>query len=259
MYIFYNLYRHDCDIKKSKEVKYMSENLKHQQIELFIRHGIEKGEFNIGDQIPTEADLCKQFGFSRMTVNKALTHLCETGYITRIPGKGSFVSAPHVRKPLSRASSFTEDMAKIGLVAGSELISYELIKAEKKPNIAAKLNLSGDDFMHYFVRLRTGDNKPIAISYTYISAKVVPAIDVASLNKSLYAYLLSIGIKAEVSKFELRATLPTEKQKKLLKMNDCALLCSQHVSYTKCDGLVIPFEYIETYYNGDMYTYTVEI
>lgn len=235
----------------------MSDSLKYQQIVEYIRHSIDKGEFNTNDQIPTEEELCKKFGFSRMTVNKALAKLADNGYITRVPGKGSFVNGPHVIKDVNEAFSFTEDMAHIGLVAGSKLISYELIKGSDKPSIAKKLQLDEDDFIHYFVRLRTGNNIPIAISYTYISAKIVPAIDISSLNHSFYEYLRIIGLNPTVFKHEFKASIPTPKQKKLLQADNIALLCSQHISYTPINGVNVPFEYIETYYNGDTYTYSI--
>lgn len=235
----------------------MSDSLKYQQIVEYIRHAIDKGEFKTNDQIPTEEELCKKFGFSRMTVNKALAKLTDSGYITRIPGKGSFVSSPHVTKDINEAFSFTEDMAHIGLVAGSKLLSYELIKGSSKPSVAKNLQIDEDDFMHYFVRLRTGNNIPIAISYTYISTKIVPAIDISSLNNSFYEYLKSIGINPVVLKHEFRASLPTPKQQKLLQADNIALLCSQHISYTLINDINVPFEYIETYYNGDTYTYSI--
>ena len=112
---------------------------KYLQVEQYIRKKIEKGSLKIGDQIPTEEQLCQRFGFSRMTVNKALNRLCEQGYIERTKGKGSFVSSPHVSKIIEVGSSFTQDMANIGMVAGSKLISYEVKPAKDYPDIKKKL------------------------------------------------------------------------------------------------------------------------
>ncbi len=113
--------------------------------------------------------------------------------------------------------------------------------------------------MHYFIRLRTGNGKPIAVSYTYISAKIIPAIDISCLSKSFYAYLDQIGITRDRTDMEIKAVLPDKEKKELLHIDHSALLLSSHVTYTMIDQALIPFEYIETYYNGDMYTYTVGI
>lgn len=145
---------------------------------------------------------------------------------------------PHVfkKKISAPGSSFTEDMKSIGLKAGARLLSYELLRADDIPTIAKKLELGGNDFIHYFVRLRTGNEKPIAISYTYVSAKIIPAINVDCLNASFYEFVDSLGLERELKQLELKATLPTDRQKELLAANNIALLCSSHITYTHIDG-----------------------
>lgn len=229
---------------------------KYKIIEDYVLKQIENGELTVGDQIMTEEQLCMLFSFSRMTVNKALNHLNEAGYIKRIPGKGSFVATPVYRKSSISISSFSEDMKQIGLNAGSRLITYQVVKASSFPEIRDKLNLSNDDMIHYFVRLRTGNNIPIAISYNYVSANVVPAIDISQLNQSFYGYLDSLGITRVAKAMELSATLPDEQQKQYLQIDNTALLVATHVTYTSVNGREVPFEYCKTCYNGDSYSYT---
>ena len=94
----------------------MQKTAKYKQIEDYIKQEISRKNLQIGDQIMTEEQLCQRFNFSRMTINKALNHLSALGYIERIPGRGSFVTAPHIQKEnLGTGSSFTEDMKSIGL------------------------------------------------------------------------------------------------------------------------------------------------
>lgn len=233
----------------------MAREPKYRLVEKTVHEMIEDGTLKVGDQVPTEEELCERFGFSRMTVSKALNNLSADGYIERVPGRGSFVTRRHVNKSLAGGASFTEDMAAIGLKAGARLISYEVVAAADAPIAAEKLGLSGADLIHHFVRLRTGDDMPIAISDTYISAAVIPAISVECLNGSFYDYVHSLGISTSHVDQELRALLPTEEQKRLLEADDIALLCSSHVTYTTIDGVSVPFEYINTYYNGSVYTY----
>lgn len=253
------MYR-SISINRQKEGDIMQKTAKYKQIEDYIKQEISRKNLQIGDQIMTEEQLCQRFNFSRMTINKALNHLSTLGYIERIPGRGSFVTAPRIQKEnLGTGSSFTEDMKSIGLKAGARLLSYELLRADDIPTIAKKLELGGNDFIHYFVRLRTGNEKPIAISYTYVSAKIIPAINVDCLNASFYEFVDSLGLERELKQLELKATLPTDRQKELLAANNIALLCSSHITYTHIDGFLQPYEYIETYYNGDIYTYTYNV
>ena len=158
----------------------MSETMKpkYKVIEDYVIDQIREGRLKPGDQIETEAQLSERFGIGRLTVNKALLNLANAGYITRTPGKGSFVQQRTVSKNLvTSKGSFSEDMRAIGMEPGSRLIEYRLVTGEEAPEAAEKLNLNPDQRMHYFIRVRTGDGVPIAVSYTYLSAELIPALE----------------------------------------------------------------------------------
>lgn len=234
----------------------MSKVTKYKIIEDYIIDKINKGDYRVGEQIPTENQLSEQFNIGRLTVNKALINLSNEGYIKRIAGKGSFVQSKALVKNIaSKRSSFTNDMETLGMKAGAKLIKYELIKAKDVPEIRDCLELDDDDLIHYFIRLRTGDDEPIAISYTYLSAKIIPALDVNCLSKSLKEYLNSIGVQTTGVFYKMSATLPTQEQKELLNVSNIALFKNTHITYT---DERLPYEYIETYYLGNKYEYVIK-
>jgi len=233
----------------------MKKTPKYTQVEDYLINRINTGQLKVGDQIETEEQLAEQFGFSRMTINKALNKLVERKYITRITGKGSFVTSSHVTKSLENPSSFSEDMRSIGLIAGSKLQSYKLINSNEIPLISKKMNLKEDVFVHYFVRLRTGNSTPIAISYNYVSTEVLPAISVEALNSSFYEYLNSLNYVVLGSELEIEAVLPTTEQKELLQIDQGALLKTKAITTVSIDGKESILGYFETFYNGNIYTY----
>ena len=104
---------------------------KYEKIEQYILNLIADQNLKPGNKIPTEIELCRQSGYSRMTINKALNHLADAGQIVRTRGKGSFVASPSVHKQISQFSSFTDDMRSIGLKAGSKLLSYPSFMQKK--------------------------------------------------------------------------------------------------------------------------------
>ncbi len=59
-----------------------------------LREQIRSGELIPGDQIPTVAQLCRDYQVSRVTVLKALGVLRDEGLITTTPRWGSFVKEP---------------------------------------------------------------------------------------------------------------------------------------------------------------------
>ena len=52
-----------------------------------IENQIKDETLKSGDQVPTEKELCELYNTSRMTVNKAISRLCEKNLVERIAGK----------------------------------------------------------------------------------------------------------------------------------------------------------------------------
>jgi DNA-binding FadR family transcriptional regulator len=57
-----------------------------------LRKAIETGIYATGDRLPTEQDLGKEFGVSRVVVREAITILKAEGVIESFQGKGMFVT-----------------------------------------------------------------------------------------------------------------------------------------------------------------------
>ena len=216
---------------------------------------IQNGSLRSGEQLMTEAQLCEKYQVSRMTANKALSALVAQGYISRTAGKGSFVLEPKVTKDIgsSNISSFSRDMASVGKKPGAILVEYRVMRAEEAPLAAERLQLAENELIHYIFRIRTSNDIRIALSHTYIPCKYLPALDVTILEGSLYEYLdQTYQIHPRVLDYNFSAILSNKKQQELLQTEACALLKSSHTSTIEPD---IFFEFTETYYVGNRYTY----
>lgn len=64
----------------------------YQKIQDYIRELIETEGLKEGDRIPTEKELMEKFNVSKITVVNALSGLANEKIISRVPGRGSFVS-----------------------------------------------------------------------------------------------------------------------------------------------------------------------
>ncbi len=80
---------------------------KHEIIETWIRNRIADGVLVPGEKLPSESQLCAQFGVSRNAVRLAIRTLIREGIVQSIRGVGTFCRTP---RPLSSLS------ANIGLV-----------------------------------------------------------------------------------------------------------------------------------------------
>ncbi len=65
----------------------------HQQLAEDLLGQIADGTFGIGDRLPTEEQLCAEYGVARGTVRQALGRLDELGLISRRPRAGTTVIA----------------------------------------------------------------------------------------------------------------------------------------------------------------------
>ena len=57
-----------------------------------LRECVISGEYREGARLPSEADLVRRFGVSRMTIVKAFKELQQQGLVVRRPGSGTFVA-----------------------------------------------------------------------------------------------------------------------------------------------------------------------
>lgn len=64
-----------------------------------LRSAIERGEYAIGDKLPSEAELCRSLEISRPVLREALRALQTMGLTVSKTGKGTFVVANAVEDP----------------------------------------------------------------------------------------------------------------------------------------------------------------
>ena len=71
---------------------------KHQHVFQALRSRISSGELKEGDRLPSEAELVREFGTSRITVSRAVRDLQLAGMVERHPGSGTFVRLARARE-----------------------------------------------------------------------------------------------------------------------------------------------------------------
>lgn len=79
-----------------------------------LKEQILSGKLNPGQQLPSEAQLTQRFHVSRVVVRQALQILDEQGLITRVRGKGTYVSQKVAEDATPRISGSAEDLICMG-------------------------------------------------------------------------------------------------------------------------------------------------
>ena len=205
---------------------------------------------------PSESDLSEYFQVNRGTVRHALDMLEREGLIYRERGRGTFLRRRRVELDLTQLCSTTEDLKLRGWEPGSRLISLKSVPA--RAHIQHHLALPEDSLVWEIFRLRTADDEPISLQWSYIPSSLTPALDQADLTGSLYYILKNrYGIELKTAQQIVRTRLTTAEEAQLLQTPPCAPVFD--FSRTTCDQAGRPVEYLEAIWRGDRYDLHVRL
>ena len=96
------------------------------QLKNKIKREIRTGMLKPGEKIPSEAQLQKEYGMSRVTVRNAMAELEAEGYIIKVQGKGSFVTKSDMLRLPIGVTSFTEDARMQGVCLTSKVVKFQV-------------------------------------------------------------------------------------------------------------------------------------
>jgi GntR family transcriptional regulator len=159
----------------------------------------------------------------------------------------------HVEQPLSRLSSFTDDMRARGLVPSARVLARSAGPASPSESMA--LGLSPGEPVSRLQRLRLAGGVPMAIEHAVVPARFLP--DPHLVEDSLYAALAARGHMPRRALERLHAVLLSPEQARLLKVAPgSAALYIERRSFMESGAAV---EFTASYYRGDAYDFVAEL
>lgn len=222
------------------------------QIAVELRQRIARGEWSLGQRLPSEQDLAGEYQVSRMTLRQALDYLEIEGIISRQRGLGTFVHADpkQVVAPVRFPISFSRQMRELGFSPVIQIIDARVIE-KPSPELAAPLGLSIGDPVVLFHRLFLLDNQPVALSQSTLPHSLCPGIiDVGLINNSLTTTLEKLyGIYPVQVDQWLQAALCSAEEAALLTLETGAAVLEINTRSQRTDGTVI--EYARTLCAGN--------
>lgn len=220
-----------------------------------LEDAILTGKLMHGQALPPERDLAEFAHVSRVTVRKAVDELVREGLLSRKHGSGTFVMKPvsKMQQPLSRLTSFTEDMARRGYSTRSEWLERGLF--HPSPDEMMKLGLKVGMMVARLGRLRIANELPLAIERASLAADILP--DPSVVGTSLYAELHRSGHSPVRAVQRISACNVTKEDATLLAVPiGSAGLAIERVSYL-ASGRVV--EFTRSLYRGDAYDFVAEM
>jgi GntR family transcriptional regulator len=227
------------------------------QIEAQLLEMIRSGRLQAGDLLPSEEQLSRIFGISRMTARQALLALKNKGLASRQKGKGTFVTQPKMEKDIAHLSGFSAEMRTLGMKPSSRVLRSETIPASEE--VATRLAIRPEEPIFRLCRLRLADNVPLAIEEICLSAARFPGIHKIDFSRhSLYQtlherYEVRFGVADET----LEARAAGKHEAELLEVAPrSSLLVISRVLWS-VDGE--PIEAANSSYRGDRYRAVLRI
>ncbi len=86
----------------------------YDQVKRFVAERIASGEWPRDHRIPSENQLTRDFGVSRMTVNRALRELAAEGILVRVRGVGTFVAETKPQSTVVELKNIADEIAARG-------------------------------------------------------------------------------------------------------------------------------------------------
>lgn len=197
--------------------------------------------------LPSDAQLCEEFGVSRMTARGAVQRLVQEGLVYRVPGRGTFVAPARANRTASHILSFSDEMRRRGRTPSSRIV--EQMRRAANTDEARRL---GTDEVFVLRRVREADGEPVALE-----TAIFPAARVAELlerdlgSESLFATLAAAGLVPTAGRADISAEAASAEDARLLGVKRGEPLLVERRLIHDQDGA--PLELTESRYVGTRY------
>lgn len=189
----------------------------YQIIKQFIVEHIDSGEWEVGHRVPSDNELATRFEVSRMTANRAMRELTDTGLLTRIAGVGTFVAEHIPQTPLLEIQNIAIEIEGRGHQYSVLVHSLEKLPAPRDIALELEVPTQTPVFRSMLVHLENGVQ--VQLEDRWVNASLVP--DYISQDFSLVtpnAYLMEHSPLTEVEHV-IEAVMPDTLTRKLLKID----------------------------------------
>lgn len=218
------------------------------QIKNIVQRRIASGEWPAGQKLPSENDLVAALDVSRMTINRALRELTQEGLIRRVHGLGSFVAETPRHASLIELQDIAIEIERSGGRHVSRVLSLESVYAGRA--VTEMMETAEDAPLYRLRAVHYHDDLPLQLESRYVNPEAMPDFIRQDFTRTTAtAYLLG-QFKPDEMEHRVRAVLPDQQTRELLKMG-ADQPCLQLMRRTWKDGRVVT--YVTLTYPGDRY------
>lgn len=213
-----------------------------------LRHRIATSAYAVGEQLPTEEELMREFAVSRHTIRAAVQQLVVQHLVRRQAGKGTFVLDAQAGNGTWAAQSL-EDMVDRNFGNIVDAPSMNLLPDGSPEEAKARAQLATAEPVARFTWVRHSEAGPCAHAMVYMPlscARPLPPDWAERLGETRLLHLVERfgGIEAIRVRQRSSALAADESTARLLEVPVATPLLSLERSYFDSDGRVIEYSRI---------------
>jgi GntR family histidine utilization transcriptional repressor len=187
------------------------------QVKKHILDNIGSGKWSTAARVPSENDIVKSFGVSRMTANRALRELQDEGVLVRIAGVGTFVADRHAHGHPLKIRGIDAEIRERGHQHRAETIARERVRAVGQ--LAEDFGVAPRTELFYSALVHFENDRALQVEDRYVLPALAPDyLKVDFSQTTPHDYLVRTAPLQE-AEHVLRAEMPDVRVRKLLGMN----------------------------------------
>lgn len=227
----------------------------HQRLGVEFQRRIDSGEWPEGRPVPSESQLCAEFGTSRGPVRQALALLRREGSLIGGRGKPPVARRAAPSQPFATFLSFTQWARGIGREPGQ--LTIEVARRRACPDSAARLGIAEGAPVVELVRLRLLDGVPAMLERSTFVHEVGRALfDFDPDTGSIYEELLRREVDLHHARHTIDAVAASPEDAEHLDIGIGDPLLRVRRLTTSSRG--VPLEDADDRYLPAMATFTIE-
>lgn len=176
----------------------------YHHVKRYVLRKIQSGAWVDGKMIPSENQLVRQFGLSRMTVNRAMRELTDEGVLHRIQGTGTFVNLKKYQSTVVKIRSLGVEIAERGHVHRATVLVHELVFDKA---MRGQFNRPGGELFHSII-IHYENDDAIQLEDRYVNPDIFPEyIEQNFTSQTPNEYLTKVA-PIERVEFRIEAIMP---------------------------------------------------
>ena len=228
------------------------------QLQEVLKERIESGFWRPGDALPSEPELARAYGVSRVVVRQALAILEDDHQILRVRGRGTFVAQPKLD---FRAGGLSRLLAaERGRDTTIQVLDKRTASVER--SIRAALDVERETEVLRITTLLSVKGVPIAIAYSFFAAQNMGwLVGAAQVGRNLPGSLTLAehGISLAHSRLSIEASQCGQFEADRFGVPHRSavflVLCTE---YRHTDEGTCPFEVARVEYRGDLLRFRLQ-